>query len=253
MNSILDKILSNSDSKSETIINYSKREREREIKTLPGGNEKFPSSSPNGTSEDKNPADARNRFAERILTGALSEKTTAQQLTDLKNSLIPHIAPDDVEFVRVSVYPADNKEYTTTGDGTLRVNASVRFCNPDKFMPLLDNNGFLQIVFKTTTRTRDFKRNIQHINYEGYQRVEQLVRDPAYKAMHFAGKGAYRGRRGSKITPPFMTHSAIGIVSETLPPEPMCLITLGHFHAEIELYPPTGDTPFIYVGDYYNV
>lgn len=239
----------------ETINNYRERERERERNTLPGGNE-IPSSSSfqERTSEDKNVSEATNGFAERILTGALCEKTSIQQLTDHKNSFIPLIGHDDIDYARVSVYPND-KEYVTTGDGTLRVNASVKFRNMEQFMPLLDNNGFLQIVFKTTTRTRDFMRNIRHIDYEGYKRVEQIVRDPLYKDFHFSGKGAYKGRRGSKITPPFMTHSALAVVSETPSNgiiEPMCLLCIGNFHMEIELYPPVDNSHFIFIGDYYG-
>jgi len=201
----------------------------------------------------------------QIVSERQSKKVPSHiQLAILKSELLKDLTSDDIESMRVSVYnPASLKLKSKTFNG-LRVNVSIRLHDTEKYAICHDNNGFLQLVFQASLRRDSFLRSSFKLNpyasWHGYQdTLDTWDKDIKTK---FIGKGAFKGRSGIKITPPFTRYSAISVYSDNglsadhpglTDLDMYATIRIGNFVGEVELYSASGNelkSDFILIGQW---
>lgn len=178
-------------------------------------------------------ADATDPCAERKKPDSIRKPRHLEQAAS-KNKILASIQQEDIAYVRTSLYRQEDKDNTET----VRINASIRFHDEEKYSELLDGNGFLKLVFRCSSRLRDLTRNNFNgpSDWAGYQNIKDFAQPHPFRMV---GKGAYIGRKGGKkkITPPTAYYTALCLASESKGlVDPYILLAVGNFRTEIEMY-----------------
>ena len=168
------------------------------------------------------------------------------------NHLLKDVTQADINYIRVSQYKQD---VNTDAQGTYspykrRINCSINFVKTSPYAEY-HKEGFLNLLFKPTTRLRDLQRSSSaHPDWVGFTEIRDWAKQPDH-SVALTSKGSFVGKKGNRRVPEPAYYTVLGLGYEDHDlTDPYVWLRIGNYQTYIEIFEVTKNKFFDHIGEH---